>query len=81
MRDFWGTLSELGVARRVWGLLFWLLVRMVLGMGSIYYINQLLADRQINLYVGYNIISLLTSGSLGFSGVVLLYAICACKFL
>lgn len=81
MKDFFGRLTSEGLAHRIWNILFWIAVRMVLGMGSIYYINRLLAERQIDLCVGWNAVSLLTTGSLGFGGVVLLYAVCACKFL
>lgn len=63
------------------GFLLSFLTRMIVGMGSIYFINEFLSAWQINLMVGWNPISLLTSGSLGFGGVALLYAIAACKFL
>ncbi len=81
MRDFWGSFTREELTRRIWNMLFWAILRMALGMGSIYYINQFLAKRQIDLYVGWNLISLLTTGGLGFGGVVLLYAVNACKFL
>ena len=57
------------------------LVRLVLGVICIFFVNDFLAGQGINLAVGLNPISLLTSGILGFSGVALLYAISACKFL
>lgn len=57
------------------------LVRLILGVICIFLINDFLADQGIEVAVGLNPISLLTSGTLGFSGVALLYAISACKFL
>lgn len=57
------------------------LARMLVGMSSIYFINHFLEAGHIPLMVGWNLISLLTTGSLGFGGVALLYAIAACKFL
>lgn len=57
------------------------LVRMILGVIGIIFVNDLLATQGISLAVGINPITLLTSGSLGFGGVALLYAILACKFL
>lgn len=57
------------------------LVRMVLGVIGILFVNNLLATQGISLAVGINPITLLTSGSLGFGGVALLYAILACQFL
>lgn len=57
------------------------LVRMVLGAVCIIFINDLLAEQQILLVVGLNPVSLLTTGSLGFGGVALLYAIVACGLL
>ncbi len=81
MRDFWGSFTREELTRRLWNMLFWVILRMVLGMGSIYYINQFLAKRQIDLFVGWNMVSLLTTGGLGFGGVLLLYAVSACKFL
>lgn len=57
------------------------LVRMVLGVVCITFVNELLASQGIALAVGINPLSLLTSGTLGFSGVALLYGILVCKFL
>ena len=55
--------------------------RMVIGTFCILYTNDLLAAQGIPLSVGINPISLLTTGSLGFGGVALLYGILALKFL
>lgn len=57
------------------------LARMVLGVFCIIYVNDILAEQGIPLAVGINPISLLTTGSLGFGGVALLYGIIALKFL
>lgn len=52
-------------------------LRAVLGGISIYGINLLLAAWGISCSVGISLLSLLTSGILGFSGVFLLYAVAA----
>ncbi len=57
------------------------LVRLILGAVCIYLVNDFFAAQGISVAVGLNPISLLTSGTLGFSGVALLYAISSCKFL
>ena len=56
-------------------------LRAVLGGISIFGINSLLSMGGLGFFVGINPISLLTSGTLGFSGVSLLYAIAALNFL
>ena len=56
-------------------------LRAVMGGISIYGINLLLASWGISCSVGINLLSLLTSGILGFSGVSLLYAVAAFHFL
>lgn len=57
------------------------LVRMVLGVVCITFMNELFASQGITLAVGINPLSLLTSGTLGISGVSLLYAISAFRLL
>lgn len=57
------------------------IVRAVLGMGLIFFINQYLAYKDISLAVGFNGISFLTSGILGIPGVALLYGILAYRLL
>ena len=49
------------------------LVRGVLGLGIIYMVNQVLANEGIDLMVGLNAITFMTSGILGIPGVGLLY--------
>lgn len=56
-------------------------VRTVLGAIVMIFVNDLLKKQGMDLYVGLNTVSLLTAGSLGFPGVVLLYGIMAAKFL
>lgn len=57
------------------------LVRTILGAVGIFFINQMLAKQGIMLAVGLNPITLLTTGTLGFGGLALLYGISAFKFL
>lgn len=52
-------------------------LRAVMGGIAIYGINMLLEMWSIPCAVGINLLSLLTSGTLGFSGVSLLYAVSA----
>lgn len=56
-------------------------LRAVMGGISIYGINILMEMWGIPCVVGINLYSLLTSGTLGFSGVSLLYAVAAFHFL
>lgn len=51
------------------------LVRMVLGVFGIVIVNHLLKTQGISIAVGLNPLTLLTTGTLGFGGVALLYAI------
>ena len=50
-------------------------LRGVLGMMSIYFVNLLLAGSMPGMKLGYNPITFLTSGILGFPGVAMLYGI------
>ncbi len=51
------------------------LVRGILGIALIFFINEFLASRDIDLSVGLNPITFVTSGTLGTPGVALLYGI------
>lgn len=51
------------------------IVRAVVGLGVIFFTNEILASRGISVAVGLNGLSLLTSGTLGLPGVCLLYGI------
>lgn len=50
-------------------------LRGVLGMMSVYFLNLLLAELVPGMRVGYNPITFLTSGFLGFPGIAMLYGI------
>lgn len=50
-------------------------VRAFIGVCTIFFVNEFLAYQGINVAVGMNLFSFLTSGTLGFPGVVLLYGI------
>lgn len=50
-------------------------VRMIVGLILVYGVNQILLWQKIDVVVGYNIYTVLTSGFLGFPGVVALFTI------
>ena len=50
-------------------------MRAIIGMGLIYFINQYRLPDENTLNVGLNAVSFLTTGSLGIPGVCLLYGI------
>lgn len=50
-------------------------VRAVIGMVVIFFVNQYVIPAQEGWHVGLNLVSFLTSGSLGIPGVCLLYGI------
>ncbi len=50
-------------------------VRMIIGIALIYFLNQFLMSEGIDLSVGINPITAVTSGSLGVPGVCMLYGI------
>lgn len=51
------------------------ILRAVMGTVGIYAVNYLLAERQMQVAVGINPFTVLTSGILGFPGVAVLYGI------
>lgn len=51
------------------------LVRAVLGMALIFFINQFLGTKGVSLHVGLNPLTFCTSGVFGVPGVALLYGI------
>ncbi len=51
------------------------IVRAILGLSIIFFVNEYLAFRGISVSVGINGVSFLTSGFLGLPGVCLLYGI------
>ena len=56
-------------------------VRAFVGVCMIFFVNEFLAYRGINVAVGMNLFSFLTSGTLGIPGVCLLYSITWYQFL
>lgn len=50
-------------------------MRCVIGTIAMYFINTFLEGAQISLHVGINAATVLTSGILGFPGVIVLYGI------
>lgn len=57
------------------------IVRAILGMTIIFFVNQYLSFRNIPVSVGLNLISLLTTGTLGIPGVCMLYGIMFYQFM
>lgn len=51
------------------------LVRAILGIAVIFFVNQFLVSRGISVRVGMNPVTFLTSGVFGIPGVALLYGI------
>lgn len=56
-------------------------IRMIIGMAVIFFVNQLLISRDIDVSVGINGISAAASGLLGLPGIGLLYGIEFYRFL
>ena len=65
----------MGVLKQRAQVVFGFLARMAMGGISIYFCNYILAKQDISVSVGLNPVSLLTAGTLGISGVALLYGI------
>lgn len=57
------------------------IIRVVIGLGLIFFINEYLSYKQIEVAVGINPVSAAVSGLLGVPGVVLLYGILVYKLL
>lgn len=57
------------------------IIRVVIGLGLIFFINEYLSYKQIEVAVGINPVSAVVSGFLGVPGVVLLYGILVYKIL
>ena len=57
------------------------IIRAILGMGLIFFVNQFLAQQEIALSVGMNAVSFLTCGFLGLPGVAMLYGMVAIAIL
>ncbi|MDD6057135.1 MAG: pro-sigmaK processing inhibitor BofA family protein [Clostridiales bacterium] len=76
-----GVVCLIGLLKRRAQFLLYFFVRMILGAAGIFFMNYALEKQGILVSVGLNPISLLTTGSLGFSGFALLYLIVLSKFL
>lgn len=63
------------------GIIVNFLIRAIVGMCMIFFVNEFLSSRGINIMVGMNPLSFLTSGTLGIPGVALLYGISFCQIL
>lgn len=62
-------------ARRKMDMVLSFILRAVMGMILIYFVNEFLKFQEIGVVVGMNPVTLLTTGTLGFPGVILLYGI------
>ena len=58
-----------------------ILMRSILGTIAIYFVNGALAGAGINLGVGINPVTVLTSGILGFPGLLAIYGVGVYKYL
>ena len=67
--------------KKITGLILHFFARAVGGMMLIFIINQWVLPADSSINVGLNPVSFLTSGTLGFPGVALLYGIEVTKFL
>lgn len=65
----------IGAARQKAAFLINFVMRLVMGMTVVYFVNEFLAVQHIDIAVGMNPATLLTMGSLGFPGVAALYGI------
>lgn len=65
----------IGVLKQKAQFVFDFILRGVLGMVAIYFCNEFFKTQEISVVVGLNPITFLTVGSLGISGVALLYGI------
>lgn len=70
-----------GVESRLMTMVTNFILRAILGMGLIFFINHYVLPDKDTLNVGLNLISFLTSGTLGIPGVCLLYGILMYQFL
>ncbi|MDO4313049.1 MAG: pro-sigmaK processing inhibitor BofA family protein [Eubacteriales bacterium] len=57
------------------GILINFLIRALVGMAIIFFVNEFLASKGMDVSVGMNIVTFLTSGTLGIPGVAMLYGI------
>ena len=76
-----GIVLAIGVLKEKLYFLCTFLLRAVIGAILILWLNSILIKQGLQIEVGLNLISLLTSASLGIPGVALLFAISALKLL
>ena len=70
-----GIVLLIGVLKYKSGIVLKVIVQMILGGVSIYFVNYVLVQKGIPTIIAINPLTLLTSGILGFPGVFLLFAI------
>lgn len=70
-----GVVLLIGILRNRAELLINFVLRGISGMLAIYFLNLFLESHMPAMGVGYNLVTFLTSGFLGFPGVAVLYAI------
>ncbi len=57
------------------GIIVNFLIRALVGMALVFFVNEFISSRGIEVGVGMNAVTFLTSGTLGIPGVALLYGI------
>ncbi len=70
-----GLILLIGILKRKAEVLLNFVVRIAVGFIGIFFMNAFLAQKGIDLSVGFNAVSALTLGTLGFGGFLLLYGI------
>ena len=68
-------MEECSMEQRPVSFLVKFIMRAIIGMGLIFFINQYIIPQEAAWKVGLNAVSFLTSGTLGIPGVCLLYGI------
>ena len=69
------------MAKKIGGAVLWVFIRAAIGMAAIFVINSYVIPADSSINVGLNAGSFLTSGTLGISGVGLLYGVVCCQIL
>ncbi len=70
-----GLILLIGILKQKAEILLNFAVRIAVGFIGIFFMNAFLAQKGIDISVGFNAVSALTLGTLGFGGFVLLYGI------
>lgn len=71
----------IGILRKNMELLINFILRVVVGILAIYFLNEFFAMQKLSIAVGINPLTILTTGILGLPGLALLYGIVIYKFL